>query len=830
MSKDNVLEIYDENYAQEYNQRFLLNEASKKNADFEEETISKLLDEIGERATWLDVACGTGYFLSRFSRVKRAGLDISPAMLEVAQQANPNALLVQGDYRDKRPQWENKWDLVSCMWWAYCYVESISELETVIANFADWASNQGICFFPVCDPEEMVTGGSKLSPIRNVPGYGGEIQVSGIFWNWIDEESDKQHKHLLAPQVEAVVEIFKRHFDQVEIIEYSVSEGWIRKAIVARSKKQKIPETKAKIEIPTPSGFLSSFSKAIRSQDWWLYKIPPLLAIAYAEILLLNLPVLQSLLTVSALLFSSVCVAAYGYIINDSFDIEVDRQVGKNNSMAQFSPWQRALFCLVLAGLGFILPIVMNFGFWSIVLLGINYLLPTLYSAPPFRLKEKGILGIISDAAGAHAIPTLFIATTFSHWVAASPQAIGFTIVATAWSFFAGVRGILLHQLWDRDDDLRSDVKTLVTESEVEKVRAWMSRIVFPIELLLFGLLILTISPSAPLVLVFTIFYFLFKLTLSKSDPTASFDPAPVQKSYVVPHDFYEVGLPIVLATVLSLQNEWFSILLLLQVLLFYTGIERRVNNLVQSLRGKPQNLQPLQSQLNASQAEVAQLKTHLQQSQNHLEQVQAQLQHLQTDSQNHHSEMQTALSIAQADSQQLDEQSKQMQALRQQVTQALTQFDSERQTLQAEVTRLKAYLHAQGTESMMNYYRNAIATNPDDLQLYYQALEIQFDAEISLQLARALARQEQMTEAIARYQTALQSHPDHFELHFELAKALKKNQQWDEAIVAYRQAIELNPNHALAHQQLGDVLAKCGQLHEASLSYRRSLQASDRS
>ncbi|MHC5820258.1 MAG: methyltransferase domain-containing protein [Nostoc sp.] len=44
---------------------------------------------MGEGAKWLEVACGTGYFLSCFPEIERAGLDISPAMLKVAKQANP---------------------------------------------------------------------------------------------------------------------------------------------------------------------------------------------------------------------------------------------------------------------------------------------------------------------------------------------------------------------------------------------------------------------------------------------------------------------------------------------------------------------------------------------------------------------------------------------------------------------------------------------------------------------------------------------------------------------------------------------------------------------
>ncbi|HIK19199.1 MAG TPA: tetratricopeptide repeat protein [Leptolyngbyaceae cyanobacterium M33_DOE_097] len=838
MGKDNVLEIYDEAYAQEYNQKFLLNMRSKIDTDFEEETINKLLSEIGNGATWLDVACGTGYFLSCFPNVERAGLDISPAMLKVAKQANPDALFVQGDYRDQRPQWEGKWDLVTCMWWAYGYVESLSQLEIVVENLTDWTSERGVCFLPICVPEDIGAGNIKLPYSQDVAVYGGTIRFEGIIWSWT-ENVEKLHLNLLAPQLEYMVALFKKYFEQVEIIDYPLVEGACRKAIVARSKKQKeVSQTKAKIEILTTNAFFSPFFKAIRSHDWWLYKIPPLLTIAYAEILLLNLPVLQSLLTVAALLFAIACVAAYGHIINDSFDVEVDRQVGKRNAMAQFSLWQRALFCLALAGLGFSLPVLMKFSTLAISLLGINYLLPTLYSAPPFRFKEKGILGILSDAAGAHAIPTLFIATTFAHLVAAPPlQGIGLAIAATAWSSFAGIRGILLHQLWDRDDDLRSQVKTLVTESNVENVRFWMSRIIFPIEMLLLGSLILVISYSTPLILVFTVFYFLSKLALTKSDPTSTFDPAPVEKSYVVPHDFYEVGLPLILVTALSLQNPWFAILLLLQVTLFYPGIERRVTNLAQSLRGKPQDLNPLQTQLTASQAEVAQLQTTLQQTQNQLEQVQSELQ---TQLNTSHAEVaQLYVHIQQAQNQlgQVREQLQHLQTEAQRdrtQTQAelanlqaeIAQAEAARQTSQVEAMRLKAFLQTQGSDGLLNYYRHAIATNPDDIQLYYQALEIQpDDVQFHLQLGNALVRQGQITEAIARYQIALQLHPDQFELHFELAKALEKNQQWDDALASYRRAIGLNPNHSLAHQHLGDALAECGRIHEASLSYRHALQ-----
>jgi len=845
MDKNDVLEVYDEDYAQEYNQRFLLNEISKENADFEQETIRKLLGEIGEGATWLDVACGTGYFLSHSPNVERAGLDLSPAMLKVAKQANPNALFVQGDYRDKHSHWEGKWDLVSCMWWAYGYVESLPQLEAVIENLAGWTSEQGICFLPVCEPAGLGGGELKLPyTCKNLGGNGGLVQFEGVIWSWIDEELGKQHLNMLAPQLEYMLALFSKYFNQVEVFEYPSFRGASRKAIVARSKKQKkVPETKAKIEIPVMSGLFSSFSKAIRSQDWWLYKIPPLLAITYAEILLLDLPALQSILTVSALLFSIACVAAYGYIINDSFDVEVDRKAGKSNTMAQFLPWQRFLFCLLFVVTGFAVPILMKFGTLSIILLAINYLLPTLYSAPPLRLKERGIWGILSDAAGAHLIPTLFVATTFLNLsTTLQPNALTFSIVAAAWAFFAGVRGILLHQLWDRDNDLNAGISTFVTQFQPESVRLWINRLVFPCEIILFCGVAVVLSQFAPSLLVFLAVYLLIifaQLNLTQT----SIDPSPLSPPVgqnIIPHDLYEVWLPLALATLLAIHNPVFLVFLGLTIILFYPSIKMRtigviavlnpVLNFITLAIKKTPNTDQLEAQLEnlreqlalktqeleAQQVETLQAKAlidrHHESLQQFQEQAQKQIEQLQIQAKETKIQLQQTQSELQTTQTELIQSQSQLYATQ-----------SELQMSQTESAQLNNYL--QQTQGVMSYYRFRIASNPDNIQLYYQALEVKpDDTQIHLQLGNALVRQNRFADAIATYHNALQYHPDNFEIHLELGKILEKEQKWEEAIAAYQRAIELNPNHALAHQHLGDALADRGQLHEASVCYRRAL------
>lgn len=55
-----------------------------------------------------------------------------------------------------------------------------------------------------------------------------------------------------------------------------------------------------------------------------------------------------------------------------------------------------------------------------------------------------------------------------------------------------------------------------------------------------------------------------------------------------------------------------------------------------------------------------------------------------------------------------------------------MTQSQSELQMSQTELTQLKSYLQqTQGVEGLMSYYRWAIASNPDNIQLYHQALII---------------------------------------------------------------------------------------------------------
>ncbi|XZO04188.1 MAG: tetratricopeptide repeat protein [Microcoleus sp.] len=358
-----------------------------------------------------------------------------------------------------------------------------------------------------------------------------------------------------------------------------------------------------------------SFFNLLRGSDWWFYKIPPLLAIAYAEILLQATPPQQSIVTLLTLLASMFFVAAYGHVINDIFDVEVDLQAGKQNRMASLSNPQRLLLCVTLAGLGLVPWLFIGLGTQSVILLAAIYILLTIYSAPPLRLKERDLWGVMTDAAQVHAVPTLLVATVFSHLAATpQPESTVLASAATAWAFLAGIRGILLHQIWDRESDLSAGVTTLVTRIGVESARFGIVYISFPFELLLLSLLILIISQFAPSLLVFCALYILVRIIITQSAVTA-LDPAPAQKAYILPHDFYEVWLPLALLILLSIREPLFLSLLVIHIGLFYPAIAQRVSefnpllvsgskvftNLIKLLRSslnRPENIQQQQQEM----------------------------------------------------------------------------------------------------------------------------------------------------------------------------------------------------------------------------------------
>src|SRR5690606_5871512 len=91
--------------------------------------------------------------------------------------------------------------------------------------------------------------------------------------------------------------------------------------------------------------------KAIRAAEWWEYKLPPILAIAYATSLFSDVPLYELTPFYLFYLASLVVGAIYVSFINDITDIDADLAAGKWNRMVGIPAKWRWLFpigCVII--------------------------------------------------------------------------------------------------------------------------------------------------------------------------------------------------------------------------------------------------------------------------------------------------------------------------------------------------------------------------------------------------------------------------------------------------------------------------------------------------
>lgn len=233
MRREYLTGLYDDEYAASYEEKFLLSELTRSDTAHELTVLAGLLETA---SSWLDVACGTGFFLRHFPDVDRAGIDIAPAMLRRARDGNQGVPLVLHDFRDPLPAWQGRFEVVSCMWYAYGLVDTIEELLKLVHNLWSWTAATGVCFVPLADPRLMT--GVQL-PYRVPYDERSHLEITGIVWSYVEEDGRKTHLHQFAPNTEFMVEQFEVYFEEVELVRYPPAfPGWQgRPALIARRKR-----------------------------------------------------------------------------------------------------------------------------------------------------------------------------------------------------------------------------------------------------------------------------------------------------------------------------------------------------------------------------------------------------------------------------------------------------------------------------------------------------------------------------------------------------------------------------------------------------------------
>jgi len=147
-----------------------------------------------------------------------------------------------------------------------------------------------------------------------------------------------------------------------------------------------------------------------RPGNWFVSKIPPLLAIAYIDMRRFELAPAAALRLLGGALVSIFCVAIYGHVVNDMFDLKADRLADKVNRPAAMRPIWRWLPALGFLGAGFVPAAALHYPAGAVALLAFNYLWPTIYSVPHLdgpvcagrrRRRHRRVGGKIVVLAGA---------------------------------------------------------------------------------------------------------------------------------------------------------------------------------------------------------------------------------------------------------------------------------------------------------------------------------------------------------------------------------------------------------------------------------------------
>lgn len=252
----------------------------------------------------------------------------------------------------------------------------------------------------------------------------------------------------------------------------------------------------------------------LRFSLWWQHIVPPVLAGAYVATATGVLPPGELLARLPPFLVSIVGIAGFGYFLNDACDITADRAAGKPNAAAARGPLTRAG---ILLGL-----LVVGLAPWSLLprnpvnlfLLALQVGALTLYSTRPFRLKERGLAGVLADTLYGHLLPVAIALFTFFPEPLGSlgparatappvpPGAPGPIVVLLVFVILVlackGLRNILLHQIDDRENDRRAGIRTFVLAAGPVRALALIDRLLLPLEFGALVAVLVLLAPAAP--------------------------------------------------------------------------------------------------------------------------------------------------------------------------------------------------------------------------------------------------------------------------------------------------------------------------------------------
>ena len=249
---------------------------------------------------------------------------------------------------------------------------------------------------------------------------------------------------------------------------------------------------------------------------------------------------------------------AISYIANDYSDIEVDKKAGKKKVIAEMEKWQIWLSLVLIFFLGNVpLLIYCQNKIIMIIFLIVTYLLGIAYSALGIRFKEKGIWGLIECSFAQRCMPLIIICVMLPMDRTQFFLLLGWIVI----SFLDGLRYIIIHQIVDLENDLKSGVVTFISQKRKNYRKVLIVLFVADIIgalFILYPILWEHVIISGIIIFAFGILeYEIYKVlnVFAQKDWFCTFDSVPLEA-------FWNCGMPLMVGICECVYNIYFWIFL----------------------------------------------------------------------------------------------------------------------------------------------------------------------------------------------------------------------------------------------------------------------------
>lgn len=205
-----VTAIYSDAYAERYPALYIAPWGRKHRLNVA--NLGRILDGLGPRPHWVDLACGQAWHFSRFpGRAEAIGVDISPAQLSRARRNAPDARFVRADLARLQLA-DRSVDLVSNFWAGYCYLGTAERIAGLVRRAVGWIRPGGALYMEVLLPRDLES--FNRSRYASQTGFAvAPFTADDGAWQYDDVGG---HHVMFSPPIEMFLELVTGQFEDVE--------------------------------------------------------------------------------------------------------------------------------------------------------------------------------------------------------------------------------------------------------------------------------------------------------------------------------------------------------------------------------------------------------------------------------------------------------------------------------------------------------------------------------------------------------------------------------------------------------------------------------------